>query len=78
MIGRGNDDGIQAVGLFFQHSPIVPVARGIRKDLGRLVQEVAIHIAQRHHVLAGELLHVVPSFVAAADDAQVQLLVGRF
>lgn len=75
VIRRGDDHGVN-VPLVKQPTEIGVRLRGGKFLLGRS-QVMLIHVAQGNDVLAGHGGEIVVPLVRHADDAEVELLVGR-
>ena len=61
-----------------QHLAKIPVLLGLRVFLGRLIQEVLVHVAERIDVLAAHASNVAGSLHAAhADAAEIHLVAGH-
>ena len=75
LVGRAHHDGIQIL-LVDELSPI-HVGLGLGVPLGGLGQVVFVDVAQCGDVLAGDRVQVVAAPAVDADDADIELLVGR-
>ncbi len=74
VVGCRNDDRVNVL-LVEQPAKIVVGFRS-REFSGCGGQKVVVHVAQRHDVFAGDIVHVVAALIGDPDDANVQLFVG--
>ena len=75
VIGRGNDDRFNVA--LVQKAAKVSVGPGGRMLLGGSREELFIHVAEGHDILAGDIIQVVGALIGDADHSNVELVVGR-
>src|SRR5262249_11652283 len=78
VLGRADDDGVE-LAVLERVVELAEVAKRLRLRVlrGRLAQVHLVHVAQGDDVLAAELAEVVGTALAAGDDGDVELLIGR-
>jgi hypothetical protein len=77
VVGGGDDHRVQVLGLV-DHLPEVAELFCLRVLLGGFCEVSPVHVAERDDVLAGHLAQVLVAAAAEADEADVELIVGRF
>ncbi len=76
VVGGGDDDGVEVGCFFVEHLAVVAVVSRLGMNLGGFVEHVGIDVAEDGDVFVGQLLDVVPAFVAAADDGEIEFFIG--
>src|SRR2546430_7925736 len=75
VVGNRHDDGVDVL-LLKQLSEIAMLLRA-GMLLSRRVEKVFVHVAEGDDVLVAQVLQVLGSFIADADEAEAELLVER-
>ncbi len=76
VVGGGDDDGVDVGGFFVEQVAIVAILSGFAVDVVGVVEHVGVDVAEEGDVLVRQVDDVVPAFVAAADDGEVEFFVG--
>ncbi len=75
VLGGADHHGVELAGMV-EETPEVHLLARVREGGGRLVEGVAVHVAQRGDVLARDALQVRAAPATAADDGEPQPLSG--
>lgn len=77
VIGRGDNDGIEALAHVFDELAVIAVLLGLRIFLAAFGECVFVHVAEGHDVAAslGGFVGVTRAFATGADDGDVEFAV---